>query len=59
MKSYLSKYIKDAIIEAQAGMNMDKEHTIQFVIKNVPGVSYNRAKTEVNNYINTKYKVSF
>mgnify|MGYP001550975223 CR=1 FL=1 len=59
MKQYLSKLIKDAIIEAANGMSMDKEHTIRFVERNVPGVSHQDAVKEVNKYFNKKYKVNF
>jgi len=59
MKQYLAKLIEDAILEASAGMNMDKEHTIQFVQRNVPGVSYREAVEQVNKFFNKKYKVNF
>ena len=59
MKQYLAKLIEDAILEAANGLSMDKEHTIQFVEKNVPGVTHKVAVEEVNKYFNKKYKVNF
>ena len=59
MKQYLANLIKSAILEAANGMRMDKEHTIQFVEKNVPGVTHKIAVEEVNKFFNNKYKVNF
>ena len=59
MKQYLAKLIEDAILEAAHGMSMDKEHTVQFVEKNVPGVTHQQAVKEVDKYFQKQYKVNF
>ena len=59
MKQYLAKLIEDAILEASAGMNMNKEHTIKFVERNVPGVTHKDVIEEVDKYFQKQYKVNF
>jgi len=57
MQKYVSQLIEDAILEASKGMQLDRENTVIFVEKNVPGVTHKDAVHEVNKYFSKRYEV--
>lgn len=58
MKESLKAAIEYAVTEAAGSMAMDKEHSIRFVLKNVPNCSEDDASLAVTRYIDrTRYHV--